>query len=302
LVAESDYIRTMRTVSIVGIGRAGGALAIALARKGYTVENLVSRDPQKISRIAELTGSNVLPAGEYAGLTSETILITTQDARIAGVATGLAAALKHKPCVFHTSGALSSEILDDLAKTGCLTGSIHPLVSISDPERGATRFGGTWFCVEGMPGAVETAKEIVADLGGKPFTIETRLKTLYHASALIAAGHLTALLDISFEIMSKCGMSTDEAREILLPLVRSTVDNLEVQSPETALTGTFARADAETFERHLESFEGNVSEEIREIYLQLALRSLHLAEKNGVERARVEALREKVLMAKRDVR
>jgi predicted short-subunit dehydrogenase-like oxidoreductase (DUF2520 family) len=280
----------------------GGALAIALTRKGYAVENLVSREPDTLARIAKLTQSNIVPAGEYSGISSEIIFITTQDTEIAGVAGALSSQVQSGAFVFHTSGSLSSEILSGLAAKGCRAGSIHPLVSISDAELGAGRFAGTYFCVEGMAEAVEAAEQIVSDLDGTPFTIETRFKALYHASALTAAGHLTALLDVSFEMMTKCGLDRREAKDILLPLVRSTVENLEVQSPEKALTGTYARADAETFERHLASFEGTVSGEIREIYLQLALRSLHLAERNGVDKESVDALRGKVLMAKRNGR
>lgn len=294
----------MRTVSIIGIGRAGGALAIALARKGYPIENLVARDLQKASRIADLTGvrPNLVPAGQYSGITSEIILITTQDAGIADVARGLTGIPSGKPFIFHTSGSMSSEVLAPLSALGFKTGSLHPLVSLSDPELGAERFAGTYFCIEGMPEAVAVAEEIAASLGGHPFSIETRFKTLYHAAALVAAGHLTALLDVSFELMSKCGLSPDGSRDILLPLVRSTVENLSVQGPASALTGTYARADDETFQRHMEALRLNASPEVIEIYLQLALRSLHLAEKNGVEGSRVERLREKVLMAKREIR
>jgi predicted short-subunit dehydrogenase-like oxidoreductase (DUF2520 family) len=294
----------MRTVSVIGVGRAGGALALALAKKEYRIENLIARDAKGAGRIAELIGSGpaVYPAGEFSGIRSAIVFITTQDTGIAEVSKGLAAALKHGPFVFHTSGSLSSEILIDLKAMGCRTGSIHPLVSISDAEMGSARFGGAYFCVEGGPEAVAEAERIVSDLGGKFFTIESRFKTLYHASAVTAAGHLTALLDASFEIMTKCGLDAGEAKNILLPLVKSTVENLEVQSPSEALTGTFARADAATFERHLDALKANVSEEILEIYLQLALRSLHLAERQGVNAGRVEDLRDKVLMAKRQVK
>jgi predicted short-subunit dehydrogenase-like oxidoreductase (DUF2520 family) len=294
----------MQTVSIIGVGRTGGALALALAKNGYQVENLVARDFQKAARIAELTGcaSDILAAGEFSGISSDIVFITTQDTGIAEVSKGLAAALRYGPFVFHTSGSLSSEVLSDLRVAGCRTGSIHPLVSISDAEIGAGRFAGAYFCIEGDAAAVGQAEEIVAAFGGKPFTIETRFKTLYHAAAVTAAGHITALLDASFEIMTKCGLDRVEARNILLPLVKSTVENLEVQEPSEALTGTFARADLETFERHVAALKSNVSEDILEIYLQLGLRSLHLAERQGVEIGRVEALREKVLMAKKDVR
>jgi len=294
----------MRTVSIIGVGRMGGALALALSAKGYTIENLVSRDLQKAARIADLIGTrpNVLDAGDYAHITSEIILITTQDTEIAAVAHELSTGRSGDPVVFHTSGSLSSAVLDALKTAGRRTGSLHPLISISDPELGAERFIGGYFCVEGMPGAVEVAREIVADLGGKAFTIESRFKALYHAAALITAGHVTALMDVAFETMSKCGLTAEEAREVLMPLIRSTVGNLEVQPPERALTGTFARADGETFERHLGSLKENMTGDIVEIYLQLALRSLHLAERNGVEMGQVERLREKVLMAKSGIR
>lgn len=294
----------MRTVSIIGVGRAGGALALALAKSGYRVENLGTRDSKKAARIAGLTGCrpNVLAAGDFSPISSDVIFITTQDSGITEVSKGLAAGLRHGPFVFHTSGSLSSEVLTDLRTVGCRTGSIHPLVSISDAEIGAGRFAGAYFCVEGDSEAARQAEEIVADLGGKPFTIETRFKTLYHSAAVTAAGHVTALLDAAFEIMTKCGLEGTDARKILLPLVKSTVENLEVQDPAEALTGTFARVDMETFEGHLKALKTNVSGEILEIYLQLALRSLHLAERQGVEIGRVGALRDKVLMAKKGVR
>ena len=294
----------MRTVSIIGVGRAGGALALGLAKQGYRIENLIARDAEKAGRIAVLTGSDptVLAAGEFSGIASDIVFITTQDTGITEISKGLAVGIRHGPFVFHTSGSLSSEILGDLKAVGCKTGSIHPLVSISDAEMGSERFGGAFFCIEGVAEAIGEAERIVADLGGRSFAIESRFKTLYHASAVMAAGHLTALLDASFEAMTRCGLDPAEAKNILLPLVRSTVENLEVQGPAEALTGTFARADAATFERHLEALKTNVSGEILEIYLQLALRSLHLAERHGVDAGRVENLRDKVLMAKKNIR
>jgi len=61
----------------------------------------------------------------------------------------LAKTINNKPRIFHTSGSLSSEILKDLKAVGCPTGSIHPLVSISDVRLGAERFADAYFCVEG---------------------------------------------------------------------------------------------------------------------------------------------------------
>jgi predicted short-subunit dehydrogenase-like oxidoreductase (DUF2520 family) len=294
----------MRTVSIIGVGRAGGALALALAKKEYRIENLVSRDPDKAERIADAIEPrpNVLPEDDFSGISSEIIFITTQDTEVRPVSKALAPEAAHGPFVFHTSGSLSSEVLSDLKEAGCETGSIHPLVSISDARMGSERFGGVYFCVEGTPKAVDLAKNIVAELGGKSFTIETPRKALYHAAAVMSAGHVTALIDAAFETMAKCGLDPGTVKNVLLPLIKSTVENLETLTPASALTGTFARADAETFEAHMAAFKDTVTPEIIEIYLQLAARSLDLAERNGVDTERVGRLRNKVLMAKKDIR
>jgi len=59
----------------------------------------------------------------------------------------------------------------------------------------------------------------------------------------MASPHLVALFDLAAEMLSACGISKKSARQVLLPLVESTVNNLMVMNPEQALTGTFARGD-----------------------------------------------------------
>jgi predicted short-subunit dehydrogenase-like oxidoreductase (DUF2520 family) len=296
----------MRTVSIIGVGRIGGALALALEKKAYTIESLIYRDREKAAIIREKLKSKpqLFSAGEIDKIESEVVLICTQDAEIGNVAGILAAKLRHQPSVFHTSGALSSETLKELKNIGCPTGSIHPLVSISDAQLGVERFQGAYFCIEGEAAVI--AERIVADLGGNAFSIETNYKTLYHAAAVIACGHLVALLNASFEILEKCGLEAEKAKRILLPLINSTIGNLELQTPAAALTGTFARADAETFKRHVEALEKNVAPEILEIYLLLGLRSLPLAEKQGANRKNINKIQNKIqkqlLLAKKNSR
>ena len=92
---------------------------------------------------------NVFREHDFAKITSDVVLITTQDSEIENVAETLSEKLTHKPFVFHTSGSLSSEILQKLKEAGCRTGSIHPLVSISDAVLGADRFEDVYFCIEG---------------------------------------------------------------------------------------------------------------------------------------------------------
>lgn len=291
----------MLTVSIVGVGRVGGALALSLPDQKYVVDQLVFHgEGSHVQEIADrLLHRPVVTSFNEAGiLTSDIVFITTQDSNIRLVAEELAARSIRARFVFHTSGALDSSALAALRGEGRSVGSIHPLVSISSAELGPERFRGSYFCVEGELAAVQIGTALVNDLGGQPFSIDTRFKTLYHAAAVTACGHLVALFDASVEMMTKCGLDAEHAKQILLPLVTSTVKNLDVQSTAEALTGTFARADTETFTRHITSLNENVSDELLEIYLLLGERSLELAAKQGVSAERIDTLRTKVSIAK----
>ncbi len=289
-------------ISIIGIGRLGGALAIALAKNGFEIENLFARKNQNGAKAFEFISSKILTDNEFDQISSDILFITTQDSEIENVAKNLAENLQNSAVVFHTSGSQSSEKLQCLQEIGCKIGSIHPLVSISDAVLGSERFKDSYFCVEGDKEAVKIANEIVIKLGGKPFSIETKFKTLYHASAVTACGHLVALIDVAIEMLDKCGMSENSSKEILLPLIKSTVENLASQTTANALTGTFARADVETFEKHLEVLRANVSTEALEIYLQLGNRSLHLAEEQNANKENLEKIREKISLAKKNLK
>jgi predicted short-subunit dehydrogenase-like oxidoreductase (DUF2520 family) len=291
----------VRKISIIGIGRLGGALAIALARKDYDIENLVARTPEKAQTSSEFVGGDLLEFSpkDLSEISSDVVFIATQDSEIENAANALAKNLKSAPVVFHTSGSLSSEILQSLSAKGCKVGSFHPLVSISESILGANRFENVYFCIEGDPEAVEIGEKIASDLGGKYFTIESKHKTLYHAAAVTASGHVVALFDAAIEMLAKCGADEDQAREILLPLIKSAVENLNEQKPSQALTGTFARADVETFEKHIKVLRENVSEETLEVYLQLGERSAHLAEIQGADKDKLAGLREKISLAKK---
>lgn len=270
----------MTSVSIIGVGRVGGALALSLPKDKYSIDALVGRND------------------EMPLISSDIVFITTRDPEIVTASKLLSGKVSSNSTVYHTCGAQSSAILEAVKAVGCKTGSIHPLVSISSPELGPSRFRGAYFCVEGDAEAVILGKQIAHDLGGKPFTIDTKFKTLYHASAVTACGHLVALFDAAVEMMTKVGLSGEDAKQILLPLVTSTVKNLNEQSTAAALTGTFARADIETFTRHLQALNEYVSDDLLEIYLLLGERSLELAAKQGVSPERIDSLRTKVSIAK----
>ncbi len=292
----------MKTVSIYGIGRVGGALAIALDRAGYSIDHLISRNPAKAASIANrLASTTIVTETTPPDLASDILFITTIDPQIERAGKMLADTLLSNPIVFHTSGSIASDALESLNTQGKVTGSMHPLLSISDPIKGSESFSGSYFCLEGHPDAVREAKVIVNDLGAKSFSVSAENKALYHAAAVISAGHVVALFDLAVSLMEKSGAG-ELSKELLLPLISSTVANLQDQTAAEALTGTFARGDVAAFHRHIASLDRSASKDEKLIYILLAERSLALAESNGLDPAAVDELRNALSVAKCDLR
>lgn len=278
----------MLSVSIIGAGRLGGALAIALDHSGYEIQNLVSRSLKSLENIVpKLTSRPQLSIASEIEQTkfSPIVLIATPDAEIHLIAERLAASntfgKKDQLIFLHTSGALSSEILRPLQKIDGSIGSLHPLVSVSNSEVGSKKFKNAYFCVEGEPAAVRVAQQIVTSLEGLSFNIEPAQKALYHAAAVMSSGHLVALFDLALEMLVKCGLGLVEAQKVLLPLVQSTIENLAQQKPAAALTGPFARADAETMKRHLAVLSDNVT--ALNVYCELGMQALKLAAEQNAD-------------------
>jgi predicted short-subunit dehydrogenase-like oxidoreductase (DUF2520 family) len=97
------------------------------------------------------------------------------------------------------------------------------------------------------------------------------------------------------EMLARCGLKANRARAVLLPLLKSTLENLYTTDPAHALTGTFARADTATVQRHLAALHSQKLPEALAAYLLLGKRSLQLAKKAG---ARPDALKEIALELK----
>lgn len=293
------------TVALVGAGRLGSAFALALSQSGYSIVALVARRAQHARRAARTLSPAPLPLGltELDSLPdTDLLLITTPDDEIAGVAAHLARVFasraanasprqqqqrqqqRRRPArvALHASGALVSGALAPLAAHAFSLGSLHPLVSVSDAVSGASNLRGAFYCLEGEARALAAAKEIVRALGGQSFSIAARHKPLYHAAAVMSAGHLVALFSLATEMLAQCGLSGRQASRVLLPLAESTLENLSRSKlPADALTGPFARADVATLRRHLSALREFDADETLPVYVALGRHALRLARARG---------------------
>jgi len=297
------------SVSIIGAGRLGLALGIALSKAGYAINLVVARSSASAKHAATLlktTGEHVgakgltKPSERFLELiaSSSLIIVATPDDAIPGVAKNLAETFQslrfthgtRRLVAVHTSGALSSRVLQPLKAQGLSIGSIHPLVSISDKNGAGDSLSRAFFSLEGDPAAIRIGKRLVQDLGGRSFVIDARSKPLYHAAAVMASPNLTALFDICLEMLSRCGLSPRRARQILLPLVQSTLANLAAQEPTQALTGTFKRGDIATAREHIKAMDAAELTDALRAYSVLGQHSLGLSKLPKARSIEIEQL------------
>jgi predicted short-subunit dehydrogenase-like oxidoreductase (DUF2520 family) len=168
----------------------------------------------------------------------DAIVLCVPDGEIAAAAEVVTAAA---PLVGHTSGATP---LSALAHAGVAAFGIHPLQSFAHP---GVRFEGAGAAVAGTtPEALAFATSLAERLGMRPFEIDDDGRAAYHAAASVASNFLVTLQAAAETIAAGAGLDRDDARELLMPLVRQTVENVAELGPERALTGPVARGDEAT--------------------------------------------------------
>lgn len=216
----SDRPSAPLLLGVVGAGRLGTALTEALRGAGHEVDGPVGR--------------GTVPAGEV-------ILLCVPDGAIREAAETVAGAASF---VGHTSGATPLSTLEPAAHRGAETFGLHPLQSFSGA---GGSFAGTGCAIAGSsPGAESVARRLAVSLGMRPFAISDDGRAAYHAAASIASNFLVTVEHAAERVAAGAGLEPSEARDLLAPLVRTTVENWALQGPEEALTGPVARGDAGT--------------------------------------------------------
>jgi len=208
------------SLRIIGPGRAGGALAGALSRVGWTIESPLRR------------GEDV----RAAAVGVDVVVVATPDAQIAAIAGAVEPA---DAVLVHLAGSLGLDVLAPHDRRG----AVHPLLSLPNAELGADRLlAGGWFAVAGDP----VAEQIVTALGGRSVAVADADRAIYHAAACVAANHVVALLGQVERLAALAGVPL----EAFLELTAGSVANVGALGPADALTGPAARGDLATIERH----------------------------------------------------
>lgn len=261
-----------RRIAIVGAGNLGSALALALYRSGYLVDAVVMRSDGASLRKARSLAKEVGGiAARPAQINANVVWLCVPDGEIAKVARVLARNRDWEGEVaLHSSGALTSDELEALRRRGASVASVHPLMTFVRGSRPA--LVDVPFAVEGDAHAVQLARRIVNDLGGRAYSIRKQDKVAYHAWGTFASPLLMALLATTEHAAAAAGVRGKAARQRMLPILQQTLANYARLGPADSFSGPIIRGDVATVSQHLRVISDIPA--VREVYLALAKAAL----------------------------
>jgi predicted short-subunit dehydrogenase-like oxidoreductase (DUF2520 family) len=277
-------------IGILGAGRAGRALAVALRRAGAHIAAVASRTQASAARLAADTDAQVSTSRGLPSL-CDVILVAVPDDAIPQADADLAAFGKLEGrIIVHTSGVHDSAVLAGAERAGAMTGSLHPAFAFSDEGYALAHLHEAVFAIESKHAVVRVALDnLVKLLGARAIVLPPGMKAQYHAGLVIASNYLVTLYAAAAHLLRGAGAGEDDIPALLLPLMRATLGNLSAQGP-AALTGPISRGDAGTVARHVAALAGQ-ADTIQALYQAMGLATLPLAQLQGLPDAQADAVR-----------
>ncbi|WP_412180324.1 Rossmann-like and DUF2520 domain-containing protein [Streptomyces yangpuensis] len=237
-------------VGVVGAGRVGPALAVALQQAGHRPVAVSGVSDASVRRAARmLPDVPLVPPAQVLEL-ADLVLLTVPDDALPSLVEGLAetGAVRPGQLLVHTSGRYGTAVLDPARRAGALPLALHPAMTFTGTEVDVQRLAGCSFGVTAPDELRLAAEALVIEMGGEPEWIAEENRALYHAALALGANHLVTLVAQSLELLRTAGVAHPD--RMLGPLLGAALDNA-LRSGDAALTGPVARGDAGTVAAHI---------------------------------------------------
>lgn len=268
------------TLSVIGAGKVGSALARLWYKAGYAIKTVYNRTPEKAIELAHNVNAHAVNTIDEAVNSADIIFLTVSDDALLPIVRSIKGLDLTGKAVVHTSGVASLDVLSDLSKQGAGCGSFHPAFPFANVESAVETLSGATFAIEADTAKLQKQLRDLAEiLEGRVILIPAGEKSRYHA-ALVFVSNYTVILYAVAEGLLKTFSSDQVAIEsALMTLLRATVHNIDEQGIPNALTGPLIRADVSTLQKHLDTLDDKL---LKSTYINLARLSYPMLEQRGI--------------------
>jgi predicted short-subunit dehydrogenase-like oxidoreductase (DUF2520 family) len=276
------------TVAVIGPGRVGTALALALTAVGSRVVAVAGRGVENVERFVSALPSAVPLQVEDAARAAALVLLTVNDDELAGVARDLARidAVAEGGRWVHTSGRYGAAVLRPLMLAGGRVAACHPAQTFPAPDVAAADLEGCAWAVTAAADDRAWAHELVRRLGGEPVDVDEAARVRYHAGLAVGSNGTAAVVGLARDLLLAAGIRAPE--RFLANLVTHSARNA-AEHGAAALTGPVRRGDTATVRAHLDDLRTVLPEAIP-AYRALAELALAYARRAGLDARRAQAV------------
>jgi len=244
-------------ISFIGSGNVASHLARFFQAHGHEIKQVYNRTAARGHALAEaLSTSYIATLVELDTENVDIIFLAVSDDGINEVVEQISE--KTKAIVVHTSGATPLDILSRFENYGI----IYPPQSIN--KHIEIDLSSIPFAIEGSSEKIhDFLLDMMQEIAPLSFSCTSHQRLALHISSVFANNFTNALYQISYDILKEANLNF----ELILPLIRETVEKVQNHIPEQVQTGPAIRNDNKTINTHLQ-FLSN-TKELAKIYQQL---------------------------------
>ena len=271
----------MRTTAIIGPGRVGTALGMALTNAGYRVTAVAGAGADAVAQFVQrVPTASPMPAAE-AARDAELVIVAVPDDQLGPVVAAVARdeGVAEGSRWVHVSGGHGTEVLRPARLAGAAVAACHPAQTFPDPDTGLAALPGSSWAVTAAEADLGWARVLVTDLRGTPVTVPARSRTLYHAGLTVGSNATATVVTLARDLL--LGAGVEDPGAFLGPLVTTSAANAADRGA-AALTGPVRRGDAGTVAAHLAELRNTLPEAV-DAYVALSRLALGYARRAGLE-------------------
>lgn len=271
----------MRRTAIIGPGRVGTALGLALGAAGYEVVAVAGRSAAALDRFVQRIPSAAALSVAEAGRAAELVVVAVPDDALGAVVREAARddGVAEGSRWVHVSGGHGTDVLRPVRMAGAAVAACHPAQTFPDPDTGLAALPGSSWAVTAAESDLGWARVLVTDLRGRPVTVPARSRTLYHAGLTVGSNATATVVTLARDLL--LGAGVEDPAAFLGPLVTTSAGNA-ADSGAAALTGPVRRGDAGTVAAHLAELRETLPEAV-DAYLALSRLALGYARRAGLD-------------------
>lgn len=228
------------SITIIGAGNVGTQLSLNLKKKGFKIDCIYNHNINSAEKLASKLSCFFTNKKKEIPETSDLYIVALKDENILNTLKGVN--LKDK-LIAHTSGSFNSKLLNPISSNWACFYIMQTMISNLN-----TDFSSSQILIEANNyKSLNILKEIAKKLGSDVKELDSIKRQKLHIAAIATNNFTYHLFSCIQEYCSKNDISFD----ILKPLLKETINNINKQVAFKLQTGPAKRGDTKTITNHL---------------------------------------------------